>query len=548
MVGVYDVRTVLGHAVLLGTLALGWAGCSLDPPHLLPRTSQVGTVAQPNPNGNLADAGPIRTPLVSGGAGMSGVAGGGGSSVPTIPKAAPQTGGLQCGGVACQFATAPMKPCCTTQDDVDQGSARAAGKCGVDYSATAASFFGANCWERNQPGIPDQTCEPLTISPGLTEPGCCSAGVCGGLNSSEFLGCHFQAGVKPKACGAPTVDTGTTCEPTGVFGVQSTVDVSWGGRTGGLVGLTDDGRAKIVIDLMVTVSEVDTSHPGSQGEIPIMGEVRTCSVHLPPFYSTTLCESYNPLFPDTIWESSKLPKIQLSGSYSCPAGTAAGEIHPGCTLNMDAKTYLLGIDLQNPEQPWPTPDQTATLPCAAGKGQQCFPDSDNDKEPGITIKMQTTGKAPPGVGCMDSGYAYQAPPLNSSPAAIFGGVKRADRLFLGTRTKLGGSGKISDDCMGGKGSGVAQFVESRAWGCYVQPGTADFPGPAAGPNLYCDASEALFLDQNMPIYIIMAYGQVPDSKLNVVDKSASKGPEFSMVRLGKIGDQVSCADVRNAKY
>jgi hypothetical protein len=434
-----------------------------------------------------------------------------------------------------------MKPCCTTQTDVDQGSARTTGQCGLDFSATAATFYGAHCWQRDQTGVPDQSCPTLNIQTGLGEPGCCTEqGLCGGLNSTENLGCHYQAGVTPQACGMDAVDPGVTCDPLGIYGVESTVDVWWGGRSGGLVGLTDDGRDKIRVRLMVTIQSIDMANPGPQGELPVHGEVRPCDVVLPAFYSTTLCESYQPIFPVKMWESPKQPRIQLSGNYGC--------LHPGCIVTMDAKTQLLGIELNNPEAPWPGPDQTATLPCPSGKGVQCFPDHDGDKQPGVTITMRTDGKAPAGTGCADSGYAYTAPPLNSSPAAIFGGVRRADRLFLGTRIKLGGSGKLADDCNGGIGSGIAQFVESRAWGCYVQPGSADFPGAAAGPNEFCEASQALFLDQNMPIYNVLALGKAPDSKLNVVDKSVSKGPQFSLVRLGKVGDQVTCADVRDAKY
>ncbi len=456
-------------------------------------------------------------------------------AVPTTPVMPMQTGGLQCGGVFCPFAADPIQPCCTSEADVTAGAARTAGQCGLDFSQTAATYYGGSCWQRDQLGVVDDRCPAVMVAGGLQEPGCCSdQGKCGGLNTTEMLGCHYAAGETPKPCGMMDVEKDKTCEPLGIFGIRSLVDVSWGGRSGGLVGLTDDGRAMMTFHLKVTVSSID---PNTN---EVHGEVQPCNVVLPPFYSTTLCESYFPEFPVSIWESPKLPKIELSGRYQC--------LNPGCIMTIDAKTALLGIDLTNPEAPWPSPTDTPSLSCPAGSGAQCFPDQDNDKLPGMTVKLRTMGMAPPGVGCANTGYAFQGAPLSSSPAAIFGGVRRADRVLLGTRTKLGGSGKISDDCNSGSGTGIAEFVQSRAWGCLVQPGTADFPGPAAGPNEACGAAQAQFLDENMPIYNILAVGQAPDPMLNVVDKSVSEGSKFSMVRLGKLGDTVTCADVRNATY
>ncbi|MFI5306093.1 MAG: hypothetical protein ACHQ53_01995 [Polyangiales bacterium] len=453
---------------------------------------------------------------------------------PVTPAMPMQTGGLQCGGVFCPFARTPIEPCCTVDSDVQAGTARAADLCGLDFSKSAATQYGQYCWQRDQPGVSDTSCPSVTMQAG-PEPGCCTdQGDCGAMNTSEMLGCHYQAGTGAQPCGKMDVIDTVHCEPLGVFGVRTTVDVSWGGRSGGLVGLTDDGRAPIVIHLLVTVDSID------DGTNELHGKVQPCGVQLPPFYSTTLCESYKPQFPTTIWESKKLPTIPLSGRYQC--------LNPGCILTLDPKTELLGIDLTNPEAPWPSPTDTPTLQCMLGMGAACFPDHDNNMLPGVTVTLLTTGMAPMGTGCQGQGYLYQGAPLSSSPAAIFGGVRRADRVLLGTRTKLGGSGKISADCNTGAGSGVAEFVQSRAWGCFVQPGTANFPDAPAGPNVACQAAEAQFLDENLPIYNILAVGQKPDSKLNVVDTSASKGPLFSMVRLGKPGDSVSCEDVRNAAY
>jgi hypothetical protein len=465
----------------------------------------------------------------------------GSNPVPTTPTATTQmmtaktVGGLQCGGVYCPFTAAPMSPCCTTTTDVSTGSARDANRCGISFGATASLFYSsAGCWQSDQLGVVDSRCPALSTDPGMQEPGCCSdQGLCGSMNTSEALGCHYQAGVMPMQCGAKDIQKAVECDSTGTFGIRSIVDVSWGGRSGGLVGLTDDGRAQIVIHLMATIESVDMNTN------ELHGTIKPCGVDLPPFYSTTLCESYKPVFPTTIWESDKLPTVALMGRLQCR--------NPGCIMTLDAQTVLLGIELQNPEAPWPTPEQTATLKCPSGMGVQCFLDHDGDMLPGLTINLLTKGTAPPGTGCGGT-YNYMAAPLSSSPAAIFGGVRRADRVLLGTRTKLGGSGKISDDCNTGLGSGIAQFVQSRSWGCFVQEGSFNVGENPAGPNEACNGAEAQFLDDNLPIYNILNVGQKPDPMLNVVDASASKGPLFSMARVGKLGDAVTCEQVRNASY
>ena len=121
---------------------------------------------------------------------------------------------------------------------------------------------------------------------------------------------------------------------------------------------------------------------------------------------------------------------------------------------------------------------------------------------------------------------------------------------LGVRMKLGGSAKLDDTCHAGKGSGIAEFVNSRAWQCMVQQGTYNFPYgfTAAGPNDACTSQEAAFMDANLPIYNVLAVGKAPDSSLKLSDTSVSKGPQVSLVRLGDPGASASCADVRGAMF
>jgi hypothetical protein len=208
---------------------------------------------------------------------------------------------------------------------------------------------------------------------------------------------------------------------------------------------------------------------------------------------------------------------------------------------------LLGIALANPESPWPTADDTPNLSCPAGKGAQCFPDDDGDGKPGVGVELAKSGSLPATGSTCRSGYAKKGAPLSSSAAAIFDGVRRTDRLQIGVRMKVGGAVKIGDGCDAGDGSGIAQFVNSRGWGCLAQQGTLNFPyGRAAGPNDPCTSAEAGFMDANLPLYQILSVGEKPPTTLSVNDKSESTGPRMKLVRLGASDATVTCADVRAA--
>jgi hypothetical protein len=504
-------------AAVFALMALG--GCSFDrSPEFANVNRNVYAGDVPLPSRSVSDV-----PASTGG----GTGSGPGQSSTQL------TGGLQCGGVFCPFTQAPLMPCCTGSDDVAFGAARAVDLCGVDFSATSGAFSGS-CWERNQPGVVDDSCADYAPPGGVAEAGCCTnQGKCGTFNSAQGLGCHYPVdGSEPASCSDEDIDTGRQCEPTGVFGIEAEIDVSWGGRSGGLAALTDDGRDTIVIHLRATIDGV--APDGEAG-----GEIRVCGVQLPPFYSTTLCESYAPIFPDEMWESPDMPTYPLSGRYQC--------LSPGCILSLDAQNSLLGIELQNPEAPWPTAADTAVIECASGSGAECFPDHDADGLPGLSVNLLTSGMAPPGVAC-GGDYAFNGAPLSANPAAIFGGVRRSDNIFLGTRVRLGGSGKIDASCDSGIGAGVAEFVQSRSWGCVVQEGTFNFGEPPAGPGEPCTATEAAFLDENLPIYYVLPLGARPDPSLEVVDESVSEGPIFRLTRLGELGDDVSCEAVRDAVY
>jgi hypothetical protein len=473
--------------------------------------------AAPNDAAPVVEAGPVTPPDEEDG------------GKPEEPANPPMTGGLACGGTFCAFGIDPEKPCCTSAADVTQRTARAANRCGLDLSALPGGY-GDHCWQRDQLGIVDDRCPNApAANGGAAEPGCCSDdGQCGSLNADHKLGCRYSSGGAPRSCSAQP--TGSSCDPTGNFGLRFSVDAAWGGRSGGLVGLTDDGRGKIDVYILLQVQNVD---PMTRR---LEGAAHVCGVTLPPFLSTTLCEAYQPIFPPSIWESDTLRPLPLLGRYEC-----AGD---GCVLSLDPQTYLLGFDMNNPEAPWPAAGTTNQLRCPAGSGLKCFLDHDDDGQPGVRVEVQSGGYAMGGTGCR-SRYEYRGAPLSSSVAAIFDGVRRTDRLELGIRTKLGGAVRLADDCDSAHGSALAEYVNSRAAGCWVEPGTYNFPnGVGAGQNERCQSREVTFLDENLPVYLLLSAGQTPDAGLNLADKSASNGPEIRLARL-KGSD---CAAVRDAKY
>jgi len=448
-----------------------------------------------------------------------------------------QNGGLQCGTVFCPFAQKPIEPCCTTQADVKTGVARAENRCGLQFDATGSDFFGEQCWQRDQPGVTDNSCPGVSVDLRSKDPGCCTdQGVCGGVDTEHGLGCHLDPEAKVQACGSMSdADAGEpSCDVRGVYAVRLQVDLAWGGQSGGLADLTDDGRGPLVVQMLTSFDSVDPS------TLEVHGKMRTCSVELPTFYSTTLCEAYQPIFPNAMWDSAAMPSFKIDGHLQC--------LEPGCIAGIDAQTVLLGIALDNPESPWPTASQTANITCKAGKGSKCFPDHDNDGRPGLTVPLSTTGVSTAGKGCNRS-YTNKGAPLSASLAAIFDGVRRADRTLLGVRMKIGSSFRWGERCESGHGSGIAEFVNSRGQGCLVQPGTVNFGnGFPAGPNEACTADEAAFMDQNLPIYDVLKVGKPPDSKLVLPDTSPSLGPLVRVARLGDKGAAVTCEDVRNAVY
>ncbi|MEY4580548.1 MAG: hypothetical protein RL701_5251, partial [Pseudomonadota bacterium] len=519
----------LGLWPLWCTLLL-WVGCSFDTSPVLtnqpPVQSSVTDASVVESDASLSDAGQDAGSILTGNdAGTDA-----GVSPPVQVPNPPLPQFVTCGNVFCPLADAPVKACCTTQNDADRRLARKPGVCGVDMSALGDPAFGAGCWQRDQLGIVDDRCESAA-----TEPGCCADdGQCGTNNADRHLGCRHAPGTKAAACGqsAPL----DSCSVAGTYGIRITVDAAWNGRAEGLAALTDDGRGPIQTYLLTEIGAPDpVSHR-------LTASGRVCGVTLPPFYSSALCESYQPVFPNELWESVHVPVLSLVGQYGC--GT------DGCVMSLDPLTYVLGLHLDNPEAVWPSAEQTAKLRCPGLPGQQCFTDDDGDGEPGVRVDVLSRASVAdrPTRYCTD-GYSVRAPPLSASIGAIFGGVRRSDRLFLGIRARLGATFRFAENCQTGSGSAVADYVNSRATGCLVEPGSVDVAARTqmpAGKNDRCGDDEAHFIDLSMPEYQVLGAGVTPPESGWTRDTNPSFGPVASFVRFAPSATPVTCQDVRAA--
>jgi hypothetical protein len=366
-----------------------------------------------------------------------------------------------------------------------------------------------------------------------------SAGYGGGVGGGNAFGGSGTGGSGggPINCGPNGVSNGVSCintehagmlpsgmcEPSGVFGVRVSVDVAWGGRNTPLGFITDNGRGRIVTHLKLTIDHVNPDGT-------FIAKVTPCNMELPPFFSSVLCEVYQPVFPTQMWDSPSMRVMDEAGRYDCTA--------PGCVMHLTPATALVGLDLDDPNMVWPDSTQTQSVQCPGGTGQPCFIDHDGDGQPGVTIKLATQGANPPNQVCK-SGYPFRNAPLTTDLVMLgTGTAPRAESLYLGTRVRIGGEGMITPGCGQRIGEGAAHGFDSREISCAVQQ-------PSGQP---CDATQQMFMDANLPVYSVLTDGQPPPAALDLPDKSLSTGATFALTRLGDATDMVTCGDVRAAKY
>jgi hypothetical protein len=345
--------------------------------------------------------------------------------------------------------------------------------------------------------------------------GSTGAGTGGSAGGSTGGSCTSAGAAKTGMCKA-TAD--------GVYAMKVDVDVWYRdevSETGS--SLFDDGRGKITIYFRNEIGSI--CDDGSGGVVT----VHPCGTRVPAIYTSTVGGVIQIVFPDELWDKPTIPAYQTTASYD---GFDAGS-----TLTIAKTVGLLGISLTAPDATWPTYDMTATtFMCAGGmSGAACFPDSDGDSKPGITVTIQQTG-TPPSPGYLPpSGSAWKYVPAPTSVLDALGATG-ATSVYTGLRTRVGGSGKLGSDCKTGMGAADADDFESRVIDCVKSDGTA------------C-GNDATFVDQNTPTFHVLKMGATPPSPWSAdaaVDHTASTGPQSSVVRLGDSGASFTCADVRAA--
>jgi hypothetical protein len=319
------------------------------------------------------------------------------------------------------------------------------------------------------------------------------------------------------------------CKPKapGIYAMKTEVDVWFQDEINTSQPLFDAGRGKITIYFRGTLSDV--CEDGSGGK----ALMHPCGTRLPPLYADANGGVIQIEFPDELWEKPGIPDYVSTGSTT---GFAAGD-----TLKISKTTGLVGVDLMDANAAWPTYMQTTTFACKAGVGEACFTDMDGDNNPGITVTIKTSGTPPnPPYTSLISWHYIPAP--TDINAAIFG--SGANKVFIGLRTRLGGSGKIGADCASGAGVAEAENFESRTIDCVMDDGSP------------CTAAGAGFVDQNVPVFHVLQAGESPPATWkhtradadSMLDRTASKGPLSSVVRLSDLGGTVACGDVRAAMY
>jgi hypothetical protein len=352
--------------------------------------------------------------------------------------------------------------------------------------------------------------------------------------------------VGPVDCSSRGGDPTGTCKDSasGTFAIKTEVDVWWAQETDAPI--VDPGRGKITVYLMGKLSGVCGDKMG-------MGDIKGCGTVLPPFVSWVSCNAFSIEFPDAVWDQPSMPHFTTGGNTT--------GFEPGETLAINIATGLVGIDLMMENDPWPTPAQTGTFACmlgmpSASEPGKCFPDDDGDGKPGITIKMGKIGMAyPGGADCGLGPIMFRGAPLNAVNGLDPGSV-RAETLYIGLRTRIGGMGKIGTDCKSGAGDGVVEYLDSRVFDCVLTDGTP------------CDAMGATFVDEQAPNYRILKKGEAPPTTPDYVlrsacecpggcfrpegncplDQTPSPGARSALVRLGGVDETFDCAAVRNAAY
>lgn len=364
-----------------------------------------------------------------------------------------------------------------------------------------------------------------------------SGGTAGGGSQMMSTTAGSGGGAAPAAgdskgfamCGMPAKEGMCKATAPGIYAQRVDLDVWYMDEINTSSPLFDPGRGTLTLYFRTELNNVCEDGSGGKAINHPCGSVQ------PPLFIDAIGGVIQINFPDDLWDKPNVPDYISTGNVS--------GFNPGDLLTIMKTTGLFGISLADPAGPWPTYMQTATIACADGKmGADCFPDIDDDKNPGVTLNIQTEGTAPsPGYDNPLGAWHYAPAPTSATDAAFNIGAKD---VYVGLRVSVGGSGMIGSDCKSGTGPGDANDIESRVFDCVMADG------------MKCQSSGVEFVDQNTPAFHVLKAGEMPpatwkharadaDAKLN---RAPSKGAQAYVVRVGDIGQSFSCADIRSAPY
>lgn len=352
-----------------------------------------------------------------------------------------------------------------------------------------------------------------------------------GADSSGGAGNSAASGGEFAMCGKPAKEGMCKDKAPGVYALKTEVDVWWRDENNSPT-LYDPGRGKITVYFLGELSDI--CEDGSGGK----ALMKSCGTRLPPLYAEANCGIIQIVFPDALWDAPTMPKFMTTGSTS--------GFNPGDILTVDPTAGLVGIELPSIDAAFPTYTETTTFTCPSGTAEKCFPDQDGDGKPGITVEIQQSG-TPPAAPYPCAGEAILGPwKYIAAPFSVEAGLTGdgAKNVFIGLRTRLGGSGAIGPDCMSGAGAASAMGFESRTFDCVTKTDAA------------CTPAQSEFVDKNNPSYNVLQVGEMPPADWMhpsaaadaVLDRSPSKGPQSSVVRLGDLGQDFTCEQVRGAAF
>ena len=278
-------------------------------------------------------------------------------------------------------------------------------------------------------------------------------------------------------------------------------------------------------------------------------EVAVCGLTLPPYVSYANCNAYRLGVADAVWDERTMPASNTTGSIN---SFAAGGV-----MELNSVNALLGIDLTDSLGAWPS--GVDDVACAAGGPDDCFPDDDDDGDPGIPVSMLGIGTNYRATGCglADGPVKFQGLPLDALSSGLCDPstdplCDRAVKLYAGARIRQAPRAAFEacgTDLARLSGNSSATSIDFRVVDCEINDGPS------------CSIPETQFVDSLLPSYTVLGSGAVPPASVQAdacdcsggcagaacpLDQTPSLGPRTAMVWLGPESASFNCEDVRDA--